>query len=974
MGIQYVTVKVDTSGLYQPLSSAVGVVGIIGPAPSAGAGFSNPTLFTRPLVGASSEPYALVVPVLRVASLPSAVQSLSINGTPTSGSFTLSFGGQTTAAIPFNATPAQVQSALQAISSIGAGNVTCGGGPLPATGVLITFAGTMAFRAQPFISVGANGLNAGATPSIAQVTAGALASDVQTLSLTNNPTTGTFSLTFSGQTTTAQPFDATAAQVQAALTALSNIGAGNVSCAGGPLPNSNIAITFSGALSSGARTVITAGPGTLTGATSPQVSTSTTTTGASTAAVQTLSLSGTPTGGAFTLTFGGQTTTAIPFNATSTQVQAALVALSSIGPGNMICAGTALPAGPITMTFAGTLAPGPQLPIALGTNSLTGGTTPAPQFATQTAGQATATVQTLSVSNNPTAGSFTLTFGGLTTAPIPFNATNAQVQAALAGLATIGTGNVTCSGGPLPTPNVTITFAGQLAPGSQPPITANSTGLLGVGSPTVNVAHTAVGQGVASFVLPVDPNNTIIPNVAWDPVRFVLTDTTVAKNTLSVNDATRTLQYTTGQAFQNGSENATIVLDGYSIQSATVGAPSPVWGVPLDTDGQPIPNLLMRPDAPPASAFVDFSGTVLKIDGTLGSSSGGAGKPVAANGGIYYTVNFGLCALATSINLALNNGASQVWGYSLPPGQPFDGTAAFADFTNRQINIVCLSSDANPDDITALRTHVESASPNDAGGGGIRPRIGVAMLPMGGITDANGNLTNKFSDWKTEEEQLNGLPSPMNWSSNRMAFVAANSPDDIAAAAAGVIAGVDPWVSLILKPVSGIGINGDLSDQAIQTYIAPAQSNLTQPHVIPIVHPDFLAGSGPVMGEGFTADGTGQRLYIDIVRTIDDIAFRLKAALTSPQVIGTLRINRPGLRVLASIVRATLRGRVAVGEIDDFAVDIPIQALTELDPSALTPDQQQQLQQVQNSRQLAFNISVTYSGAIHQLVVTLTFI
>ena len=28
MGIQYVTVKVDTSGLYQPLSSAVGVVGL----------------------------------------------------------------------------------------------------------------------------------------------------------------------------------------------------------------------------------------------------------------------------------------------------------------------------------------------------------------------------------------------------------------------------------------------------------------------------------------------------------------------------------------------------------------------------------------------------------------------------------------------------------------------------------------------------------------------------------------------------------------------------------------------------------------------------------------------------------------------------------------------------------------------------------------------------------------------------------
>ena len=91
------------------------------------------------------------------------------------------------------------------------------------------------------------------------------------------------------------------------------------------------------------------------------------------------------------------------------------------------------------------------------------------------------------------------------------------------------------------------------------------------------------------------------------------------------------------------------------------------------------------------------------------------------------------------------------------------------------------------------------------------------MLPMGGITDVNGNLTNKFSDWKTEEEQVNNLPSPMNWASSRMVFVAANSPDDIASAAAGVIAGVDPWVSLILKPVDGIGINGDLSDGAVRS-------------------------------------------------------------------------------------------------------------------------------------------------------------
>jgi hypothetical protein len=313
----------------------------------------------------------------------------------------------------------------------------------------------------------------------------------------------------------------------------------------------------------------------------------------------------------------------------------------------------------------------------------------------------------------------------------------------------------------------------------------------------------------------------------------------------------------------------------------------------------------------------------------------------------------------------------QVWAYRLDPGATFDDTSpALADFANRQINIVCLSGDTDPHHITTLRDHVEAASPNDAGGGGTRPRIGVAMLPEGGITDAAGNITNKFSDWKDPGD----VTSSMNWASSRIVFAAHNSPDDVAAAAAGVIAGVDPWVSLVLKPVQGITQVGDFSDQALLTFLHPDQVGLAQPRVNPVVHPEFLAGSGPVMGEGFTADGTGQREYIDIVRTIDDIAFRIKAILTSPEVIGTLRINRPGLRILTSILQAMLNTRVADGEIDSYAIDIPIQAIVEKDDKDRTPAEQQQLQQLQNGRQLPLNVSVEYSGAIHQLIVTLKFV
>jgi YD repeat-containing protein len=56
------------------------------------------------------------------------VQQVQLTGGPTGGTFTLSFGGQTTAAIAYNATAATVQAALQALSTIGAGNVLVAGG------------------------------------------------------------------------------------------------------------------------------------------------------------------------------------------------------------------------------------------------------------------------------------------------------------------------------------------------------------------------------------------------------------------------------------------------------------------------------------------------------------------------------------------------------------------------------------------------------------------------------------------------------------------------------------------------------------------------------------------------------------------------------------------------------------------------------------------------------------------------------
>jgi hypothetical protein len=57
------------------------------------------------------------------------IQRVSFASNPTGGTFTLSFNSQTTTAIPFNATPAQMQSALEALGYVGTGNVGVAGGP-----------------------------------------------------------------------------------------------------------------------------------------------------------------------------------------------------------------------------------------------------------------------------------------------------------------------------------------------------------------------------------------------------------------------------------------------------------------------------------------------------------------------------------------------------------------------------------------------------------------------------------------------------------------------------------------------------------------------------------------------------------------------------------------------------------------------------------------------------------------------------
>lgn len=99
----------------------------------------------------------------------SEVQTVTITGTPTAGSFTLTFNGQTTATIAYNAAAAAVKTALDNLSNIEVGDVTVGGGPGPGTPYTVTFTGQYASTDVPQMTA-AHTFTGGTAPAVAVAT------------------------------------------------------------------------------------------------------------------------------------------------------------------------------------------------------------------------------------------------------------------------------------------------------------------------------------------------------------------------------------------------------------------------------------------------------------------------------------------------------------------------------------------------------------------------------------------------------------------------------------------------------------------------------------------------------------------------------------------------------------------------------------------------------------------------------------
>lgn len=102
----------------------------------------------------------------------SEVQTLTFGGTPTGGTFRLAFNGFVTGDIAWSSTNstlvANIDAALEALPNIGTGGVTTAVGTMTSGigTITVTFAGNLAKRAVPTISVANNSMT-GTSPTLA---------------------------------------------------------------------------------------------------------------------------------------------------------------------------------------------------------------------------------------------------------------------------------------------------------------------------------------------------------------------------------------------------------------------------------------------------------------------------------------------------------------------------------------------------------------------------------------------------------------------------------------------------------------------------------------------------------------------------------------------------------------------------------------------------------------------------------------
>jgi hypothetical protein len=254
---------------------------------------------------------------------------------------------------------------------------------------------------------------------------------------------------------------------------------------------------------------------------------------------------------------------------------------------------------------------------------------------------------------------------------------------------------------------------------------------------------------------------------------------------------------------------------------------------------------------------------------------------------------------------------------------------------------------ANPaTDLHALKEHVEEMS---AGG---QKRIGVAMIDPTVAKSANYVTT------------ITSAAEELRSDSSRMVLVAARGASgDVATAAMAAIAGFDPQISIVLKRIRGIEIPTG------QAYGPAEIKQLSEDGINPVISPSLIVGGGLYFADGRTFTSDDSTLFVDIVRVLDDIDFRLKAGLIG--AIGDARITKAGMTLVKARTEGILGPLQRNAEIDDFDVRIPVLDILNVPTSTWNATDQAVVTTARANRAVDMIVTVTYGPAVHRLLVTL---
>lgn len=217
-------------------------------------------------------------------------------------------------------------------------------------------------------------------------------------------------------------------------------------------------------------------------------------------------------GGTFTISFDGETTSSLAYNASAGTVQTALEALTNITSGDVLVTGAGTLANPWRVEFQGTYEATNVADPTWTTTSLTGSTGKLITISTyRNAETGLNERQVIRVDNSATAGTLKAEFGGYLTTALAYNASASTWDTALEALSSIGSGNVAVSGDP---DYLLVEFTGDLAEAPQDLLELHDSTLTITPVKVLNVEVTTYARGPNHWNAPLNWTLGRVPNTS----------------------------------------------------------------------------------------------------------------------------------------------------------------------------------------------------------------------------------------------------------------------------------------------------------------------------------------------------------------------------------------------------------------------------------------------------------------------------